>query len=97
MLDAEVGAGLKSMHRSKICVVGCSFYNDLTFSTYAPGGMDAHLGHNLLGASDVCDVYDGLDSFKELDGLEVLNGLEVYDQLLLNRLADLLGMELLEL
>ena len=85
----------------------------LTLSTIlkAFDGLEMLNGLDILGGLDVLDgfdVFNTLDSLEMLNDIEVLNGLEVldnlelltfkvYDQLLLNGLADPLGIELLEL
>ncbi len=74
------------------------------------GTLDLHNSFNNLKILDGLKLFDSLEmldnSFKVLNnGFDVLdnhlkvrdNGLQVYDQLFLNGLANLLGIELLEL
>lgn len=95
---------LESMHCLKMRLVGDENLM-LIFQWF--GGFDVYDGLNKLINLDnlvVLDDFEVLDGFKMFDDLEVLNGckilndnLEVYNQLFLDELVDLLGIEFLEL
>lgn len=59
--------------------------------------LDLHSGLEILNNFKVFNSFEILDHLQILDRLVILNSLKEYDQLVSNRLANLLSMKLLEL